>query len=341
MKRRLLLILIGGIYLFLAVAPVQAIPLGGDPIYDGRINLSDIIFLINYIFKGGPAPQFPFMGTANEDCNTDLQDIMVLVNYIFKGGPEPKGWDCSFDTIIFTGLAGFSPFITYDGKRIYYTDAFDLVYSEWDSASGSWGPKINLGPNINTIEQESYPSLSIDGKKLYFTSYERPGGFGLRDIWVSEWDSVNSQWGVPANLGSDINSTNNDYASFISYDNSKLYFTDCRPDACTGIYASSWNGTGWDTAIALGSNVNFYGTERECSLTEDEKTIYFVRWWTDGFPKIFVSHWTGSNWGISLVLGPPVNLPGVGTVSPFIIPDGTALYFSSRGGQIWVAKKRY
>lgn len=323
---------------------LRAIPLGGDPNYDGKINLSDIIFLVNYVFKSGPAPQFPFMGNANEDCNTNIQDIIVLVNYVFKGGAEPKGWDCSFDTVYFTGLNGSDPFLTYNGKKIYFSDrgTLDLVYSEWDSTTDSWGPKINLGPNINTIEDESYPSVTIDEKKLYFTSYQRPGGFGLRDIWVSEWDSISNEWMVPQNLGNTINTAGTDYGPFISHDQNRLYFSRSGDK----IYVSNWDSGNWNSPIPLGQNVNYDGSEEQCSLTPDEQTIYFVRWVVNdpffGHPKIFVSHWTGTDWGIALRLGAPVNEAGVGSSTPFISSDGKLYYRTTRNEQsgIWVASKK-
>ena len=57
---------------------------GGNP------NLSDIIYLVNYVFKGGPAPNPSCRGDANASgSNPNLPDIIYLVNYVFKGGPKP------------------------------------------------------------------------------------------------------------------------------------------------------------------------------------------------------------------------------------------------------------
>lgn len=343
MNKVLTLVLIGGINLFLAVAPAYAIPLGGDPNYDGKVNLSDIIFIVNYVFKSGTAPKFPFMGNANEDCNTNIQDIIVLVNYVFKGGAEPKGWDCSFDTAYSTGLVGFYPYLTKDGNRLYYANGYDILYSDWDTITNTWNSPVNIGPPVNGGGIEDGVAVTSDEKKLFFVSYERPGGFGLRDIWVSEWDTVNNEWGLPANLGDTINTDGHDYAPFISDDQSRLYFSRSGDK----IYASNWNGNSWDIPAALGGNVNYDGSEGDCSLTPDEQTIYFIRWVVNdpffGHPKIFVSHWTGTDWGIALRLGSPVNLPGDASVSPFISPDSTTLYFvTARSGQtqIWVARKK-
>ncbi|GEM_PF-1565113 len=61
----------------------------GDVFPDGEINVIDIVYLVNYKFKGGMRP--PVLGAAdvNSDGNVDILDIVYLVNYKFKGGPDP------------------------------------------------------------------------------------------------------------------------------------------------------------------------------------------------------------------------------------------------------------
>lgn len=61
----------------------------GDVNKDGFINLSDIILLVNYVFKGGAAPSPQYLGNVNGDGGVNLGDIIYLVNFIFKGGPPP------------------------------------------------------------------------------------------------------------------------------------------------------------------------------------------------------------------------------------------------------------
>ncbi len=61
----------------------------GDVTLDGKINLSDVIYLVNFVFKGGAPPNPQYLGDANGDSNVNLGDIIYLVNYIFKGGPPP------------------------------------------------------------------------------------------------------------------------------------------------------------------------------------------------------------------------------------------------------------
>jgi hypothetical protein len=62
----------------------------GDVNGDGNINLGDVVFLINFLFKGGPSPQPVSSGDANGDCEVNLGDVVYLINYLFKGGPRPR-----------------------------------------------------------------------------------------------------------------------------------------------------------------------------------------------------------------------------------------------------------
>ncbi len=65
----------------------------GDAGMDYQLNIGDGVFLINYIFKGGPAP-FPLcVGDSNGDDNVDVGDAVYLINHIFKGGSAPVD-DC-------------------------------------------------------------------------------------------------------------------------------------------------------------------------------------------------------------------------------------------------------
>jgi hypothetical protein len=61
----------------------------GDANMDGQANVGDAVFLINHIFKGGPAPEPLEAGDANFDSDINVGDAVYLINYVFKGGPEP------------------------------------------------------------------------------------------------------------------------------------------------------------------------------------------------------------------------------------------------------------
>ena len=57
---------------------------------DGRVNVSDAVYLINYIFSGGPEPKpFHMNGDSNCDGRVNISDAVYLINYIFSGGEPP------------------------------------------------------------------------------------------------------------------------------------------------------------------------------------------------------------------------------------------------------------
>jgi len=62
----------------------------GDPNGDESADVGDAVYLISYIFKGGPEPDPIGAGDANFDGSTDVGDAVYLIAYIFKGGPPPN-----------------------------------------------------------------------------------------------------------------------------------------------------------------------------------------------------------------------------------------------------------
>jgi len=61
----------------------------GDANGDGEIDLGDVLYIVSYLYKGGPAP-FPLeVGDADCDGDIDLGDLLYLVSYLYKGGPAP------------------------------------------------------------------------------------------------------------------------------------------------------------------------------------------------------------------------------------------------------------
>jgi hypothetical protein len=61
----------------------------GDANGDGSVNISDAVYLIAYIFSGGPAPSPLLAGDANCDSAVNISDAVYLIAYIFAGGPAP------------------------------------------------------------------------------------------------------------------------------------------------------------------------------------------------------------------------------------------------------------
>lgn len=78
---------------------------------------------------------------------------------------------------------------------------------------GVWGRPVNLGPTINTVGNEESPFLHYDGQTLYFSSTGLPGYGGI-DMFMSR-QQPNGSWSTPVNLGSVINSSDDDFGMYI------------------------------------------------------------------------------------------------------------------------------
>ncbi|NAY90763.1 hypothetical protein GTQ34_02430 [Muricauda sp. JGD-17] len=106
------------------------------------------------------------------------------------------------------------PTISEDGKRLFFASNMKGSYGKYDiyvadiKADGSLGVSKNLGPKVNTKEDELYPSL-YNGTLLFFASEGRDG-FGGLDLYATQvaYNSLTPS----VNLGSHINSSRDDYA---------------------------------------------------------------------------------------------------------------------------------
>ncbi|MDT8416850.1 MAG: OmpA family protein [Lutibacter sp.] len=111
----------------------------------------------------------------------------------------------------------------HDNKKITNNKGVMLmgIYSA-DLVNGKW---TNVKPsNLNNADYIVYhPSLSKDGKELYFSS-DMPGGFGGTDIYVSDVNADGSL-GTPKNLGEIVNTEGNESFPFIHYEEETLYFS--------------------------------------------------------------------------------------------------------------------
>lgn len=112
-----------------------------------------------------------------------------------------------------------------DGQRMYYTFCNGLCkifYSDLGE-DGKWGKPVELPARINLPNvSNKQPSISPDGRTLYFTS-NRPGGYGGYDIWYSRRDEK-GEWGTARNLGETVNTPWEEQSPFIHFDNKTLYF---------------------------------------------------------------------------------------------------------------------
>lgn len=123
--------------------------------------------------------------------------------------------------------------------------------------NGEWKDVVELPFNSNDFAS-CHPSLSVDGKWLYFAS-DRPGGFGGMDIYVSE--NIDGNWKKPINLGPTVNSTGNELFPFINEEGA-LYFASNGHKGLGGLdifyaeKAATFDETSWNVRKNLGQPFN-------------------------------------------------------------------------------------
>jgi len=61
----------------------------GDANYDMSLDIGDLVYLVDYLFRGGPPPPCFEEGDVNGDGSINVADLTYMVDYLFRGGPLP------------------------------------------------------------------------------------------------------------------------------------------------------------------------------------------------------------------------------------------------------------
>lgn len=168
-----------------------------------------------------------------------------------------------------------------DGRVLIFTSCYgrkgygscDLYISK--KTGDEWSVPVNLGGKVNSHAWESQPSLSSDGRTLYFIS-NRGGGVGGRDIWVSHLDEK-EQWSSPSNLGSTINTPNDEVSPFIHPNNVTLYFASNGITGFGGfdIFYTERKDKSWSKPRNIGYPINTSADQVSLYITSDGEKGYY------------------------------------------------------------------
>jgi OmpA-OmpF porin, OOP family len=171
--------------------------------------------------------------------------------------------------------------VSADGRLLIFTScrgregygSCDLFYSE--KHGDEWSEPVNLGPGVNSFFWESQPSLSADGRVLYFVS-ERRVGVGGKDIYVSH-KNEKGEWSTATNLGPTINSKGDDLSPFIHANNRTLFFASKGRVGFGGydIYVSEKVDNAWTEPKNFGAPVNNFEDQFSLFITADGKKGYY------------------------------------------------------------------
>jgi outer membrane protein OmpA-like peptidoglycan-associated protein/tetratricopeptide (TPR) repeat protein len=171
--------------------------------------------------------------------------------------------------------------ISQDGKYLFFTGCnrpdgmgrCDIYISQ--KKGDDWAKPFSLSSPVNTSGWEAQPSISADGRTLYFVS-NRKGGYGGYDIWKS--NLTEKGWGTPENMGPEINTSYDEQSPFIHPDDSTFYFC-----------SNGWPGLGnkdlfvsrlgkdgkWQKPQNLGYPINSSGDENGLTLTANGSYAFF------------------------------------------------------------------
>ena len=158
-----------------------------------------------------------------------------------------------------------------DGRPYKNCDIYQTV-----KKNGKWGQLQKLGRQINGLTTwEGHPSISPDGKTLYFASY-RPNGEGGIDIYYSKLDSA-GDWGKPVNMGYPVNTHLNERAPFMHPDNKTLYFASDGHPGVGGydIFVSRKLDSIWQKPENLGYPINSQKDESGFIVSTDGHYAFF------------------------------------------------------------------
>lgn len=171
--------------------------------------------------------------------------------------------------------------ISQDGKYLFFTGCnrpdglgrCDIYIAQ--KRGDDWAKPFSLAAPLNTSGWEAQPSISADGRTLYFVS-NRKGGYGGYDIWKSQL--TEKGWGQPENMGPTVNTAYDEQSPFIHPDDNTFYFC-----------SSGWPGMGgkdlfvtrmgkdgrWQKPENLGAPINTSGDENGLTLTANGAYAFF------------------------------------------------------------------
>lgn len=215
---------------------------------------------------------------------------------------------------------------------------------------------INLGPIVNYKGLDYAPTISADGKTLYYVS-DRTGsklktdGDPSHDFWAAKKnDRMDTIFFKPYNIDTTknlgdlgVNTRLNEGAASIAADGQTLYFTGCnRPDGLgdCDIYKTTIEGDRWSRPTNLGKNVNSKYFDSQPSIAPDQSRIYFISTRpgpnSNGEPDMKnFDIWYSDYDAETEEFKPAQNLTALNTkgteASPFIAADNATLFFASNG----------
>lgn len=131
------------------------------------------------------------------------------------------------------------PSISADGNELYFVSnrpggqGGSDIWMSTMGEDGYWLPAVNLGPGINTPEEENSPFIHPDGNTLYFASNGR-SGMGGTDLFYAR-RNPDLSWQTPENMGFPLNTGGNEATLHVSADGLQAFYSSDREDSYGGL----------------------------------------------------------------------------------------------------------
>ncbi len=231
-------------------------------------------------------------------------------------------------------LSEYFPTLTADEQTMFFTcmdnrSQEDFLISTF--VDGKWTDALNMGPPINSPENEGASTTSADGQYLFFTACQNPKNLGSCDLWLTF--TKGDKWQPAMHMPDNVNSKYKETQPSLSADGKTLYFASNRPGGFgdMDIWKTTFEKNGWTNPVNLGPSINTPFDDECPFIHQDGVSLYFA---SDGWPgmggrDLFRSKLNEkAEWQVPENLGYPVNT--VGNEEGLIVNrSGTMGYFSS------------
>lgn len=210
---------------------------------------------------------------------------------IYKAVRENGVWKFSGEFEYFndedanTGNVCFSP----DRKRVYFTRCKPNMMDKMichiymsEKNGDTWSEPVKLPKPVNDPKYTStMPTVTSDPKKgsdiIYFVS-DRPKGKGGMDIWYTVYDKKKNEYKMPKNLGSKVNTSQDEITPFFDNETRVMYFSSDGLGGLGGfdIYRARGDGKRWTGTQNIGQPINSGADEVYYSISTNREEGFFV-----------------------------------------------------------------
>lgn len=199
----------------------------------------------------------------------------------------------------------------------------------------------NMGSEINSPWDDYVPLVTTDENTLYFTSRREGSSNNKKDEYGNYFEDIyvshkkDGTWSKPQNLSKPLNTDLNDACVSLSHDGNRMIIFRTAPDLITGhlMHSENLGDDKWSEPQIYGKEINSQFIETSACFSNDTGMVFFSSSRPGGYggkDLYSIKRLPNGKWAMPFNLGPTIN-----TIydedAPFLHPDGSTLFFSSKG----------